>query len=34
MLAEDPLTAVAIGTGRILDEIGLLKEVAIRSSIS
>ncbi len=34
MLAEDPLTAVAVGTGRILDEIGLLKEVTIRSSIS
>ncbi len=34
MLAEDPLTAVAIGTGRILDEIGLLKEVTIQSSIS
>ncbi len=31
MLAEDPLTAVAIGTGRTLDEIRLLKEVAIRS---
>jgi len=31
MLAEDPLTAVAIGTGRTLDEISLLKEVAIRS---
>jgi actin-like ATPase involved in cell morphogenesis len=31
MLAEDPLTAVAIGTGRTLDEIALLKEVAIRS---
>jgi rod shape-determining protein MreB len=31
MLAEDPLTAVAIGTGRTLDEIQLLKEVAIRS---
>ena len=31
MLAEDPLTAVAIGTGRMLDEISLLKEVAIRS---
>ncbi|MCH8083315.1 MAG: rod shape-determining protein [Myxococcales bacterium] len=31
MLAEDPLTAVAIGTGRTLDEIPLLKEVAIRS---
>jgi rod shape-determining protein MreB len=34
MLAEDPLTAVAIGTGRCLDEIGLLKEVTIRSSVS
>jgi rod shape-determining protein MreB len=30
MLAEDPLTAVAIGTGRTLDEIPLLKEIAIR----
>ena len=34
MLAENPLTAVAEGTGRCLDEIGLLKEVTIRSSIS
>ena len=31
MLAEDPLTAVAIGTGRTLDELPLLKDVAIRS---
>ncbi len=31
MLAEDPLTAVAIGTGRTLDDAALLKEVAIRS---
>ncbi len=31
MLAEDPLTAVAIGTGRTLDDMALLKEVAIRS---
>ena len=31
MLAENPLTAVAMGTGRTLDEISLLKEVAIRS---
>jgi rod shape-determining protein MreB and related proteins len=31
MLAEDPLTAVAIGTGRTLEDISLLKEVAIRS---
>jgi rod shape-determining protein MreB len=34
MLAENPLTAVAVGTGRCLDEIGLLKEVTIRSSMS
>ena len=31
MLAEDPLTAVAIGTGRTLEDFALLKEVAIRS---
>ncbi len=31
MLAEDPLTAVALGTGRCLDELRLLKEVTIRS---
>ena len=31
MLAEEPLTAVAIGTGRTLDEMSLLREVAIRS---
>jgi rod shape-determining protein MreB len=31
MLAEDPLTAVAMGTGRTLDELPLLKEIAIRS---
>jgi len=31
MLAENPLTAVAMGTGRCLDELHLLKEVAIRS---
>jgi rod shape-determining protein MreB len=30
MLAEDPLTAVAMGTGRCLDELRLLKEVTIR----
>ena len=34
MLAEDPLTAVAVGTGRCLDELRLLREVTIRSSIS
>ncbi len=31
MLAEDPLTAVALGTGRTLDELALLKEVSIRN---
>jgi len=31
MLAEDPLTAVALGTGRCLDELALLREVKIRS---
>jgi len=31
MLAEDPLTAVAIGTGRTLEDLPLLKDVAIRS---
>ncbi len=30
MLAEDPLTAVVLGTGRCLDELRLLKEVAFR----
>jgi rod shape-determining protein MreB len=29
MLAEDPLNAVVMGTGRCLDEIRLLKEVSI-----
>jgi rod shape-determining protein MreB len=31
MVAEDPLTAVALGTGRTLEEMHLLKDVAIRS---
>ncbi len=31
MLAEDPLTAVALGTGRCLDELRLLRDVTIRS---
>ena len=31
MLAEDPLTAVAIGTGRTLEDFPLLKEIALRS---
>jgi rod shape-determining protein MreB len=31
MVAEDPLTAVVIGTGRTLDEFSLLKEIAIRN---
>jgi rod shape-determining protein MreB len=31
MIAEDPLTAVALGTGRCLDEMRLLKDVSIQS---
>ena len=31
MVAEDPLTAVVLGTGRCLDELLLLKDVTIRS---
>jgi rod shape-determining protein MreB len=31
MLAEDPLTAVALGTGLCLDEIRLLRDVQIRA---
>ncbi len=31
MIAEDPLTAVALGTGRCLDELRLLKDVSIQS---
>jgi rod shape-determining protein MreB and related proteins len=31
MLCEDPLTAVVLGTGRCLDEIQLLRDVAVRS---
>jgi rod shape-determining protein MreB len=31
MLAEDPLTAVAIGTGRMLDDLPLLKQIALKS---
>ncbi|MCP5068909.1 MAG: rod shape-determining protein MreB, partial [bacterium] len=31
MLAEDPLTAVALGTGQTLDELKLLREVTIPS---
>ncbi|MGE4608999.1 MAG: rod shape-determining protein [Myxococcota bacterium] len=31
MSAEDPLTAVAIGTGRTLEELPLLKDIALRS---
>ena len=30
MIAEDPLTAVAMGAGKALDDINLLKEVAIK----
>ncbi|MDD9802928.1 MAG: rod shape-determining protein [Deltaproteobacteria bacterium] len=31
MLAEDPLTAVAVGTGRCLDELALLRHVTINN---
>jgi len=31
MLAEDPLSAVVLGTGRCLDELDLLRDVAVRS---
>ncbi len=31
MLAEDPLTAVAMGAGRTLDELPLLRDITIRS---
>jgi rod shape-determining protein MreB len=31
-IAEDPLTAVALGTGRYLSDIGLLKRLAVNSS--
>ena len=31
MLAEDPLTAVVLGTGQCLDELQLLRDVAVRS---
>ncbi len=31
MLAEDPLTAVALGTGRTLDDLSLLKRISIRA---
>ena len=31
MLSEDPLTAVALGCGRCLDELDLLKDVSIRA---
>jgi len=29
ILAEDPLSAVALGTGKALDELELLKKVSI-----
>ncbi len=31
MLAEEPLTAVVLGTGRTLDDLSLLKDIAIRN---
>ena len=30
MLADDPLTAVVVGAGKVLDELSLLKEVTIQ----
>ena len=30
--AEDPLTAVVMGTGRCLEELSLLRDVALASS--
>ena len=30
MIAEDPLSAVAVGAGKILDELNLLKDVTIQ----
>jgi rod shape-determining protein MreB len=30
MLADDPLTAVVMGAGKVLDELSLLKEVTIQ----
>jgi len=30
MLADDPLTAVVMGAGKVLDELGLLKDIAIQ----
>ncbi len=29
MTSEDPLTAVAVGAGKVLDELSLLKDVTI-----
>ena len=34
VVAEDPLTAVVRGVGKVLDELDLMKEVAINYSIS
>jgi hypothetical protein len=30
MTAEDPLTAVVMGAGKVLDELNLLKDVTIQ----
>jgi rod shape-determining protein MreB len=30
MLADDPLTAVVMGAGKVLDELSLLKNIAIQ----
>jgi hypothetical protein len=29
MLADDPLTAVVMGAGKVLDELSLLRDIAV-----
>ena len=30
MLADDPLTAVVMGAGKVLDELSLLRDIAVQ----
>ena len=30
MLADDPLSAIVMGAGKVLDELSLLREIALR----
>ena len=30
MLADDPLTAVVMGAGKVLDELALLRDIAVQ----